>query len=120
MPKRILLVDDDELILLSLQDLFAASGLAVSTVGSGAEALRLAGAEPYDAVVLDVVMPGMSGLEVCRKLRQMPGYARVPILLLTAKSEEADRLKGLEAGADSFLPKPFDPGRLVELVREAL
>ncbi|MBI5443378.1 MAG: response regulator [Deltaproteobacteria bacterium] len=120
MAKRILLVDDDELILLSLQDLFAAAGLSVTTVGSGAEALRVAGAEPYDIVVLDVVMPGMSGLEVCRKLREIPAYARVPILLLTAKSEEADRRRGLEAGADSFLAKPFDPGRLVELVKESL
>lgn len=120
MRKRILLVDDDELILLSLQDLFGLAGLEVRAAGSGAEGLAAAVAEPFDLVVLDVVMPGMSGLEVCRKLRSRPEYAEVPILLLTAKAEESDRRAGVEAGADSFLAKPFDPGRLVELVKEAL
>jgi DNA-binding response OmpR family regulator len=120
MRKRILVIDDDELILLSLQDLFAAADLEVRTAASGAEALRAAEEERFDLVVLDVVMPGLSGLEVCRKLREKAGYAGVPVILLTAKSEEADRRKGIEAGADRFLPKPFDPGRLVEIVRESL
>jgi DNA-binding response OmpR family regulator len=120
MGRQILLVDDDELILLSLQDLFATAGLPTRTAASGAEALRAAAEERCDLVVLDVVMPGMSGLEVCRKLRDMPGYAEIPVILLTAKSTDDDRRKGLEAGADRFLAKPFDPGRLVEIVKEAL
>jgi DNA-binding response OmpR family regulator len=92
----------------------------VRCAASGAEALEAAAAEPYDAVVLDVVMPGMSGLEVCRRLRALPAYARVPVVLLTAMCAEDDRRKGLEAGADWFLPKPFDPARLVEIVKEAV
>ncbi|MBI5015501.1 MAG: response regulator [Deltaproteobacteria bacterium] len=118
MAGTLLLVDDDELILLSLGDLFSREGYEVRTAANGREALALAAETGFDVVVLDVVMPGMSGLDVCRALRAAEGYAAVPIVLLTAKSTPADEAKGLAAGATRFLPKPFDPKRLVEIVRE--
>ncbi len=120
MAQRILLIDDDELVLLSLEDLLTAEGFAVDTASQGAAGLAKAQATRYDLVVLDVIMPGMSGFEVCRALRALPDYAGVPVIMLTAKSGEADRAQGLAMGASHFLPKPTDPFRLLNLIQEAL
>jgi len=118
MKPRILVTDDDELILLSLGELLRAGGLDVVTAMSGAEALEKARGERFDVVVLDLVMPGMSGFEVCRALRGMAEYRDVPIVMLTAKSGEADRKAGTEAGADRFLPKPTDPSLLLSILKD--
>lgn len=120
MMKRILVVDDDELILTSLEDLFAGAGFEIHTASSGREALRRAAEQRFDLIVLDVVMPKMSGLEVCETLRLTEGYASLPIVMLTAKNTVADEQKGRSAGATLYLPKPFDPARLLSLVRELL
>lgn len=120
MPRKILLVDDDELILLALDDLLRNEGYDVRCASGGREGLTLAGRESFDLVILDVVMPGLSGLEVCRTLRADPGYARTPVVLLTAKSSPADVAKGVEAGATEFLPKPFEPAALLNVVGRLL
>jgi len=120
MSKRILAIDDDELVLLSLEELLAAEGHAVTTAPGGRLGLEAAARARFDLVLLDLVMPGMSGLEVCRALRATEGYGDVPIVMLTAKSTPADREQGLAAGATLFLPKPIHPAKLVETVRQAL
>jgi len=118
MTRNILLVDDDELILIALEELFRRAGYGVRCAASGKEALALAAREGFAAVVLDIVMPGMSGLEVCRELRATSGHRKTPIILLTAKSAPEEKEKGLQAGADLFLAKPFDPAALLEVVAQ--
>ena len=120
MQKRILLIDDDELILIAMEELFGSEGLAVTTASSGKEGLDKASRTRFDIVVTDVIMPGMQGFDACKALRRMEAYEEVPIVMLTAKSGEADRKRGLDAGADLFLPKPIDPARLLALAMEAL
>ena len=119
-PKKILFTDDDELIGLAMADLLGAEGFQVTTASSGEAGIAAARAEPFDLVIVDLIMPGMLGFEVCRALRAMPDYVDVPIVMLTAKSGEEDRKKGLEAGATRFLAKPIDPTRLLAEIREAL
>ena len=87
-------------------------GLQVSVADDGTEALRLLGSERIDVAVLDVMMPGPNGLALCRSLRQAGDYS-VPVILLTALGEEADRIAGLEAGADDYLTKPFGAPELI-------
>jgi CheY-like chemotaxis protein len=120
MSRRILAIDDDELVLLSLEELLASDGYEVTTAPGGKDGLEQAAKGTYDLVLLDLVMPGMSGFEVCRALRALEAYRRVPIVMLTAKSAPADREQGLAAGATLFLPKPIHPAKLLETVREAL
>ena len=94
-------------------------GLEVRVVGDGNEALRILSTERIDVAVLDVMMPGPNGLSLCRTLRQGGDYT-VPVILLTALSEEDDRIAGLEAGADDYLTKPFSPRELALRVRSVL
>jgi two-component system alkaline phosphatase synthesis response regulator PhoP len=89
----------------------------VHVAAAGDEALAYARAHPVDVIVLDVMLPGMSGLEVCRALRGDKATAAVPIIMLTARAEEADRVMGLEIGADDYVAKPFSPNELVARVR---
>lgn len=120
MSKAILVVDDDELVLLAVQELLTPLGYAVTTFSNSGEAVQKAASKSFDLVILDVIMPEMDGFEVCKKLRQMESYHETPILMLTAKSGEADKQKGMEAGANLYLPKPIAPKRLIAIVEEAL
>lgn len=120
MQKKILVVDDDELVLLALEELLRPKGYIVETVDSGQKALDLAKKESFDLVILDIVMPEVSGYEVCKKLRMLEGGEDIPIIMLTAKNSDEDREKGIEAGANLFLSKPISPEKLVELVEKAL
>jgi CheY-like chemotaxis protein len=120
MTKNILVVDDDELVLLAIQELLTPLGFSVTLAPNGAEALRKAAGKPFDVVILDVIMPEMDGFEVCRNLRQLEAYHETPILMLTAKSGEEDKQRGMEAGASLYLPKPIAPKRLIALVEEAM
>ena len=115
--RRILVVDDDPRSAKLLVDLLTAEGYAVQAVGSGAEALAR---EPPDLMLLDVVMPGMSGYEVCRAIRADPRTAILPVVMVTAIDPTAERLRGLEAGADDFLSKPVDPEELLVRVKSLL
>src|SRR3970040_2824017 len=102
---RILVVDDDPAVTALPRRSFAYEGCRVDTAASGAEALRLASERPPALVVLDIMMPGMDGLEVCRRLREAD--SSLPILLLTAKDAPTDKLAGLDIGADDYVTKPF-------------
>ena len=116
----ILVVEDEpdirDLVVLHL----TREGFRCRTAGNGADALREArGAHP-DLVVLDLMLPGMDGLEVCRRLRTDASTAAIPIIMLTAKADEVDRVVGLELGADDYVAKPFSPKELVARVRAVL
>jgi len=107
---RVLLIDDDERLAGMVSEYLGAAGYRVTTAASGASGLERLGAQPYDALVLDLSLPDMDGLEVCRRLR-----ARwdLPVLMLTARGDAMDRVIGLEIGADDYLPKPFEPRELL-------
>jgi CheY-like chemotaxis protein len=120
MKKKILVVDDDDLVLIAIQELLAPMGFSVTTCPSGAEALAKVAREQFDLIILDVIMPELDGYEVCQKIRRMDSYAETPIMMLTAKSGEEDKQRGMEVGANLYLPKPISPKRLTALVEEAL
>jgi two-component system, OmpR family, alkaline phosphatase synthesis response regulator PhoP len=111
--KKILIVDDEPKIVEICRDYLAAAGYAVIQAGDGPQGLTAAREETPDLIVLDLMLPGMNGLDVCRTLRR---ESHVPIIMLTARVEEADKLRGLELGADDYLTKPFSPRELVARV----
>jgi two-component system, OmpR family, response regulator MprA len=115
---RILVVDDEPNVRESLQIALGVAGYNVEVAPGGAEALDRASADPPDLMVLDVLMPGVDGLEVCRKLRA--NGSDLPVLMLTARDEVPDRVAGLEAGADDYLVKPFALEELLARIRSLL
>jgi DNA-binding response OmpR family regulator len=115
--QRILLVDDENSIVESLRYALEKEGYEVVGASDGAEALRLARSASPDLVLLDIMLPGMSGFEVCRSLRK---ESSVPILMLTARSDEPDRVVGLDLGADDYITKPFSMREVLARVRAAL
>jgi DNA-binding response OmpR family regulator len=117
MPKTVLLVDDDSRITQVAHDYLAHAGFGVVVVHDGPAALAAARAERPDLVVLDLGLPGLDGLDVTRALRK---DSTVPIIILTARGEESDKLVGLELGADDYMTKPFSPKELVARVRAVL
>jgi DNA-binding response OmpR family regulator len=116
---RVLLVDDDHELARLLRDYLGPHGVSVDHVEEGSGALqRLAStADPYDIVLLDVMLPGIDGFEVCRLIRTKHD---VPIVMLTARGEDTDRVVGLEIGADDYVPKPFNPRELLARMRAVL
>ena len=118
---RILIVEDDPDIALSLRLKLEREGdYAVDTAVDGADGLRAALGSPPDLILLDVNLPGMDGFEICRRLRKDPATASVPIIMLTARIDEADRVAGLEFGADDYISKPFSPKEAVARIRAVL
>lgn len=117
MNERILVVDDEPKIIKLARDYLERSGYVVLQARDGKAALAVARHDDPDLVVLDLNLPGMDGLDVCRRLRQ---ESAVPIIMLTARVEETDRLIGLELGADDYITKPFSPRELVARVRAVL
>jgi class 3 adenylate cyclase len=117
---RILVVDDTPHNVKLLADLLAARGYLVVTAASGAEALERLAAQPPDLVLLDVVMPGMSGYEVCRAIRAAEATRLLPVVMVTALDPSEERVKGIEAGADDFLAKPIQTAELLARVRSLL
>jgi len=118
--ERILVVDDEEDILELVKYNLAREGYRVECVTSGEDALKAARSSPPDLIVLDLMLPGLGGLEVCKILKKDSKAAGVPIVMLTAKGEEADIVAGLELGADDYVTKPFSPRVLVARVRAVL
>jgi two-component system phosphate regulon response regulator PhoB len=117
---RLLLVEDDKALAELLVWHFERQGFAVRRTADGEEALLLAEEETPDVVVLDWMIEGVSGIEVCRRLRRREATAAVPILMLTARGEESDRIRGLETGADDYVTKPFSPRELIARVNAVL
>ena len=117
---RILLVEDDGALAELLVYHFTREDFDVQHTVDGEEAMLLAQENPPDLVLLDWMIEGLSGIEVCRRLRRMPDTANVPIIMLTARGEEADRVRGLETGADDYVTKPFSPRELVARVGAVL
>jgi DNA-binding response OmpR family regulator len=114
MNERILVVEDTAAILDAVTDALAAEGFDVQGISDGTAALEAAEAEPFDLVILDLMLPGLSGTEICRRLR---AESPVPIIMLTARDAEADRVLGLEIGADDYITKPFSEVELLSRVR---
>ncbi|HEX7125010.1 MAG TPA: response regulator [Thermodesulfobacteriota bacterium] len=114
---RVLVVDDEPDIVELVAANLRKEGFEVQGVGEGARALSLVRHEPFDVVVLDLMLPDVQGLEVCRALRRDPKTAGIPLIMLTARGEEVDKLIGFEVGADDYLTKPFSPRELVARVR---
>ena len=117
---RILLVEDDQALAQLLIYNFEREEFEVEHTSDGDEALLLARETPPDLVLLDWMIEGVSGIEVCRRLRRMPETANVPIIMLTARGEETDRIRGFETGADDYVTKPFSPKELVARVGAVL
>jgi len=120
MRPKILLVEDDANLVELIRYNLDKEGFDVVTTPDGEEALVLAEEERPDVVVLDWMIANLSGIEVCRRLRRAPETASLPIIMLTARAEEGDRVRGLETGADDYVTKPFSPRELVARVRALL
>jgi len=118
--ERILVVDDEEDILELVRYNLAKEGYHVTGAITGEDALKKAGVEAFDLIVLDLMLPGIDGLEVTKKLKSNRATEQVPIVILSAKGEEADIVTGLELGADDYITKPFSPKVLTARVRTAL
>jgi len=120
MAREVLVVEDEpdirRLVVLHLER----DGFRCRTAASGSEALRAVKAAIPDLIILDLMLPGVDGLEVCRQLRRDTSTASIPIIMLTAKTDEVDRIVGLEMGADDYVVKPFSPKELVARVRAVL
>jgi len=120
MSTRILIVEDDPDIAQLVAHYLAKAGYTTERIASGRDALASIAAKPPDLVILDLMLPQVDGLEVCRAVRSDKHTAAVPIIMLTARSEESERIVGLELGADDYLAKPFSPNELVARVRALL
>ncbi|RMD61551.1 MAG: phosphate regulon transcriptional regulatory protein PhoB [Alphaproteobacteria bacterium] len=119
-PPRILVVEDEAALVTLLRYNLEREGFAVSEAGDGEEALIRAKEEAPDLVILDWMLPVLSGIEVCRRLRRDPQTRAVPILILTARGEEADKVRGFNCGADDYVTKPFSPAELIARIRALL
>ncbi len=117
MTQRLLLIEDDNRLAEMVQDYLGESGFEVTIAGTGSAGLEMAQRLNFDALLLDLMLPDMDGLDVCRAIRMQ---SQVPVLMLTAKGEPLDRIVGLELGADDYLPKPFEPRELLARLRAIL
>jgi two-component system sensor histidine kinase ChiS len=113
MKSRVLVVDDNPDSVMVLRTILESNHFEVTTAGSGSEALGLLKGDTFDAVLLDVMMPDMSGLEVLERIRETPAVARIPVILVTAKTQDEDVLDGYQQGADYYITKPCTAKQLV-------
>jgi two-component system, OmpR family, alkaline phosphatase synthesis response regulator PhoP len=120
MQTRILIVEDDADIAQLVTRYLEKAGFATEHAPNGRDALRAIAARPPDLMVLDLMLPQVDGIEICRTVRADASTAAMPIIMLTARAEESERIVGLELGADDYLAKPFSPGELVARVRALL
>ncbi len=118
MKKTILLIEDEPHIVMGLRDALEFEGFSVLAAGKGKDGIALARAESPDAIVLDLMLPDMNGFAICEELRRWSAF--VPIVMLTARSQETDKIRGLTAGADDYVTKPFSVNELIARVRAVL
>jgi DNA-binding response OmpR family regulator len=117
---RILIVEDSTDIADLIAHYLAGAGYDTTMATTGSDGLRMARSAPPEAIILDLMLPGMDGLHVCQALRGDPATAAIPIIMLTARGEESDRVRGLELGADDYVTKPFSPKELIARVTALL
>jgi DNA-binding response OmpR family regulator len=120
MPVAALLIDDDARLGALVAEYLGRHEVDVTVAADGERGLAALRRSRFDVVLLDVMLPGLDGLEVCRRIRATPGLAGVPVVMLTARGEDVDRIVGLELGADDYLPKPFNPRELLARIRAVL
>jgi len=120
MGKKILIADDEPNIVVSLEFLMKQKGYVVKIVNNGEDALKAVGEFGPDLVLLDVMMPRISGYEVCQKVRENPGWAGIRIIMLSAKGRDVEVTKGMAVGADAYVTKPFSTKELIAKVQELL
>lgn len=120
MPTRILLAEDDKELVEVMSSLLESEGFRVTAVYDGLEALWAVDEQPPDVIILDLALPGLSGFELCRKIRQRREYARIPIIVLSGKTDETDVVLALELGADDYLTKPVGKRELVARIKAIL
>ncbi len=120
MKESILVVDDEDDIRELIEYNLSKAGYRVTCVASGEEAMKAIGVKAPDLVLLDLMLPGMDGLDVCRELKGNPAFRAIHIIMVSARGEEADVVTGLELGADDYLPKPFSPRVLLARVKSVL
>jgi DNA-binding response OmpR family regulator len=117
---KILVIDDEPFILMMLEDKLKRSGFAVITSRESVNALELVRKERPDLIVLDWMMPEISGIEICRQLKADPELSSIPVFMLTAKGQEEDEKKGMKYGANRYITKPFSPKALVDIIEKEL
>ena len=120
MPKKILIVEDDPSFSRAINHIVEKEGYEVITASNGMTGLRMAKEENPDLLILDVMLPGLDGFEICSRLRQDPPTTELPIIMLSAKGQEADKTTGLKVGANEYLTKPVDRTLLLEKVTSLL
>ena len=120
MRKRILMIDDDRALTIAWRVRFEASGYDVRIALDGASGLRVAEDFAPDVIILDILMPGMNGFEVCRALKSHPVLSRIPVLFMSANVQDEASRQAMELGAAGFLPKPFTSGRVLEAIESAI
>lgn len=120
MNERILVIEDDPNALRLVEYTLGQEGYQVITAADGLEGLKKAREEHPDLIILDIMLPGLDGYEVCQRLRQEPKTIKLPILMLSAKAREIDKATGLKVGADDYLTKPADPAMIVAKVKTLL
>ncbi|MCR9256569.1 MAG: phosphate regulon transcriptional regulator PhoB [Alphaproteobacteria bacterium] len=120
MKTQIMIVEDETAIVTLLRYNLEKEGFGLIETGDGEEALITASERKPDLIILDWMLPMLSGIEVCRRLRRQPATRNIPVIMLTARGEEADRIRGLNAGADDYVTKPFSPSELIARVKAVL
>ena len=120
MNKKILVIEDDPVASRFARYVLETEGYQVVTAPNGLDGLRKVQKEKPDLIILDIMLPGLDGFEICHRLRSEPETARIPILMLSAKAQEVDQVTGLNVGADDYLTKPADPSEIVSRVRVLL
>lgn len=121
MNQHLLMIEDDARLANMVSEYLGQSGYQVTHAGDGHSGLSALQSKPAELVILDLMLPDIDGLEVCRRIRALPGaLAQTPVLMLTAKGDAMDRIIGLEMGADDYLPKPFEPRELLARIRAVL
>jgi DNA-binding response OmpR family regulator len=118
--RKILVVDDERYILHILDFSLGAEGYEVITAGDGEQAVERTKVDHPDLIVMDIMMPKMDGFEACKQIKSDPDTKDIPVIMLTAKGRDIDRKRGIDAGADEYLTKPFSPAKLIERVQTVL